>query len=121
VHAAVMVVMPVFVVMFMLVFMLVIVLVFVVMFMVMVVTMFMVVMMLMFVQVGVGCVFFLAADLHRDVRAGNAAFHGRFPAHLHARDAERVQLREKGVGIGKQFREGRRQHIARRAHAAVKI
>ena len=72
--------------------------------MLMIVVMVMVVMMLvvMPVRIGVGGCLLLPVDLHGDVRAGDAALDGRLPDVFHARDAERVQLREKGVGIGKQ-------------------
>ena len=65
--------------------------------------------------------FFLSVDIHMHVRARNAALHCTFLFKADAGDPEGVQPREEGVGIGEQFQEGCREHVAGGAHAAVQI
>ena len=75
-----------------------------------------------FMMVGVPAgILFLA--IHRDghLRAGNAALDGLRRGKTHAGHAERVQLRERRLPVGRQLQQRRRQHIAGRAHGAVEI
>ena len=80
-----------------------------------------VVMMMLMLQMRVLGFLLFAVHLHGDVRAGDAALDGRFLRDGHAGDAEVVQLCDKSVRIGEKLGEGSREHIARRAHAAVEI
>ena len=62
-----------------------------------------------------------AADPHGYMRPRDAAFHGALAHIFHTGDPDGIQFRQKGAGIGKQLQQRRRQHIARRAHAAVQV
>ena len=62
-----------------------------------------------------------AVDSHRHVRAADAAFDRVLADVLHAGDPQRVQFLYKALRIGQQLQQSRRQHVARRAHAAVEI
>ena len=60
-------------------------------------------------------------DVHVHARADEAA-HGRgIRVHVHARDAERVDARERGRAVGDQFKERGGEHVTGRAHRAFEV
>ena len=65
--------------------------------------------------------FLFAMDFDGNVRAVKAAAHGVLAAHLHARQAERVEAGEEVVGRGMEFEQRRHQHVAGGAHVAFEI
>ena len=65
--------------------------------------------------------FLLSVNFHRHMGSGNAAFLAFFGRKFHARNGQAVQFRHKAFRLRQQFQQSRRQHIPRRAHAAVQI
>ena len=78
-----------------------------------------VVMVMMMVVYGLG--FLHAVDLHGHVGAADAAAQDALAAVDHVGDADGVQLRQGLLPVRHQLQQGRRQHIACRAHGAVQI
>ena len=122
VHVAVLVFMLVVVAMVMVVLVVMLVVVLMAVFMLVAVRMLVAVLMLVLRIVSVVVAFLLlAVDGHGDMRAGDAALHGRLLLHADARKAERVQFFDKAVGVRQKLQQCGGQHVARRAHAAVQI
>ena len=108
---------------FMLVSVLMVVLVLMLVFMHVVVRMFMGLLMAMpvpFMAVQV-LVLLQAVDGHGGVGAGDAVALRARELHLHAGQAQLRHFAQKALAVGRQLIERGHQHIARRAHAAVKI
>jgi hypothetical protein len=95
-----------------------------VMAMVMLVVMVMVVMMLVVMRMTVMMIclsFFHTVNSDRHMGSGDTALHRGFRLKSHAREAERIEFLDKLLGIGQQFQESCRQHIAGGPHAAIKV
>ena len=89
---------------------------------VVVVLMLMLVLVMMLVRVVVQMLVLLrAVHGHGHVRAGDSAFHGGVGAVFHAGNSEGVQGGEGGLPVRAELQQSGGQHIARRAHAGVKI
>ena len=90
---------------------------------VMIMVMFVFVRVLMLVMVIAVASFFLAIDEYRHVRAGDAAFHGRFCYISDARDPARIQFLNKCFTLffRKKLEKRCAQHVARGAHGTVDI
>ncbi len=65
--------------------------------------------------------FFFAMNLYRDLRPLDSALCGCFTGDGDSGNAKTVQFIKKFLLVRKKFNQGRSQHIARRAHAAVQI
>ena len=65
--------------------------------------------------------FLLAVDQNAHMRAGNAAFDRPFHNVANAGDPRAVQFVRELLRLRKQLYKRRREHIARRAHAQIKI
>ena len=59
--------------------------------------------------------FFFAVRRYVEERAGEAAAGCAGGAEFHAGRHHRGEARERGVGVGDEFEQGRREHVARRA------
>ena len=66
-------------------------------------------------------IFLCVMDLYGKMRAGDTAFDAFFCTYHHARDSQVIHPVQKSFFVRNQFQQGRCQHIAGCAHAAVNV
>ena len=113
-------VVPVFIVVMMVMFMVVIIIVMMFMIVIMMMLVLMIMVMLVLMAFVVGILLF-AVDGHGHVDAVDAALHGVLALEAHAGQPEGVHPIDEGRRIVQKIAQRGHQHVARRAHVALKI